>query len=168
MSGETGGDKLLADAKKAIFAGYLAQGLTVIKASSLAGVHPQTGYRWRDDPEVLDELRRLRAETRPRIIRGLNDLADTALGIYREAMNLERPAAIPTVALAAAKDTLDRLGLTPKELGEYLGHPDDTVTIVVPVPLVGDPRAEQEQRRQDRLARVSEMPTQRPDRQIGA
>src|SRR5262245_13482206 len=129
MSDETA-DRLLASVRKHAFAALLAEGLSAPKAADRVGIAHSTAQQWKRDPDVEAELVRLRAELRPRLLRRLTNLADRALDIIEESMNLERTSPVPGVALAAANSVLDRIGMSPREIIEHLGHPDDPLTIV--------------------------------------
>lgn len=140
-------------ARKVVFALHLAEGLSVIKASAAASIQPHQGYTWRKDPAVQAELARLQAEIKTRLYRRIASLGDAALDVYDRALNEKGDRPPSREAVNLAKDVLDRLGLSTQALTDFLGAPDEPVTIVVPLPVIADAREQQEARRAGRLQR---------------
>jgi len=143
----------VAEAAKVIFALHLSEGLSVVKAAAAAGVKPFTGYQWKKDPVVTTELARIQSETKLKLLRRLASYGSLALDVYHRAMTDSGERPVSRSAATVAKDVLDRLGLDPKALGDYLGSPDEPVTIVLPLPIVADAREQQEERRRLRVER---------------
>lgn len=143
-------------AAKIVFAMHLAEGYSVLKAAKHAEIDAKLAHQWERDPMVVAELGRIQADLRKRLYRRLAALGDSALEAYERALGDrgERPPSQPVIT--AARDVLDRLGLGKEALAEYLGHPDEPVTIVVPVAVNPNARAEQDARRAARVERQRE------------
>lgn len=98
-------------------AAYIAQGRPKKDAASIADVTPQTVSEWMKQKSFTDAIEDFKAEliyvTRDRI-RGLGTQAARTLGDLMAN-------GTPAVRLAAAKDVLDRINLTPGSAGAEMG-----------------------------------------------